>query len=633
MKRTICCLFLLSLATVVIGDEMPVFEEEIVVKGEAVQKTATVDTVTSEDIKNRGAKTVAEALEMVPGVYVRIGGKGEAYARIRGFRQREIAILIDGVPVSAPYSGQFDLSSLPVDAIERIEVIKGASSLLYGANAMGGVISIITKKSDGERRETFRAEYGTGDSIDAGTMVKGSLGATRYLLTLGYLKRHSFPLSDDFAETAEQVEGDRENSDRDGWNGQLSLGWDIGEEGRVAFNVTHADLERGLPHHEADSKNKYWRFTDWNRTTTDFIFDKTFGASTVKAKIYYDSFDNILDSYDDRTYTTQDGKKAFTSEYDDYAVGGDFFYRYKINEDHLLKLAVRPRRDVHREQGDRGEPWERYEADLVSLPIEGEWKPTEKVIITYGLSYDVMMFDEVEESDRSHDESSFNPQIAAFFTVNDHFQWRLSASRKTRFPNLRELFSSTSGNPDLETMKANIFEAGLSAFPRKDLAITFTAFYNDVKDLIDREGKNDPYFNVDEAEFKGFETSLTWEMTSKALINLAYTHLESKDKSSETPQYTQHRPKHKIDLTAGFNLPRDWSLHVNASYVSSQKTDLDFPLELDSYTLLDVRIAKKIKERWELYAFFHNILDELYYESAGYPMEGRVIYGGFRFYN
>ena len=220
-------------------EEMPVFLEEIVVRTEAVQKTATVNVVTAEDIKNQGAKTVAEALELVPGLLIRKGGKGEAYARIRGFRQREAAVLIDGIPVSAPYDGQLDLSTLPVEAVERIEIVKGPSSLLYGSNAMGGVINIITKKSDGTVHQFFRGEYGTDENLSLGLRLQGSFGKTRYVFIGQGMDRDSFRLSSDYEEQPNQAEGSRENSDRSEWNGRMGLGWDVGEKGRLSLNLSH----------------------------------------------------------------------------------------------------------------------------------------------------------------------------------------------------------------------------------------------------------------------------------------------------------------------------------------------------------------------------------------------------------
>lgn len=618
---------LLMTPVLLVGGELPVFLDEIVVEGEAVRETATVNVVTAEEMKKQGARTVAEALELVPGVNVRVGGRGEAYIRLRGFRQREVAVLINGVPVTAPYDGQMDLSSLPVDAVEKIEVVKGASSLLYGSNAMGGVVNIITKRSDGKTGGSVWGQGGTGESLDGGVWMKGSLGETRYLFTGGYQDRDAFPVSEDYSPHPNQGTGDRENSYRRAWNGQVSLGWDVGEESTLSLNLSHMDTEKGIPHHESDDRARYWQFPTWTHSVADVTMQIHLGSASLKAKVYYDDFENVLEGYDDRTYTTQDSKSAFTSSFDDYAYGGDLFFRYRNGDRHLWKSALRIRRDVHNEQDDIGEPWNRFEADIFTLPFEGEWYPAETFALTYGVSFDWMLFDEVE-GESSHDTSSVNPQVALLYSPREDTQFRLSAARKSRFPTLKELFSSRSGNPELETMKVNIYEAGLDYTARKDLLLSLVLFYNDVKDLIDRAGKNDPYENVDEARFKGFEAGMTWDVDPHAVIHLSYTRLDAKDVSSEEPRYVQYRPKHKVDLRTTLNLPWEIALALSGSHVSSQTTDDDEVLELDAYTLINLRVTKRFLHHWEIYLHGHNLFDELYYESVGYPMEGRMISGG-----
>jgi len=131
-------------------------EVVVTAEKEAVAKATTVNEITAEDIKARGCKTVADALELIPGVDVEMGGKGEMHVYIRGFKQENVKVLIDGVPAYETYFRTLDLSQFPVESIAKIKVIKGASSVLYGANTMGGVINIITKK--GSSRPTASAK-------------------------------------------------------------------------------------------------------------------------------------------------------------------------------------------------------------------------------------------------------------------------------------------------------------------------------------------------------------------------------------------------------------------------------------------------------------------------------------------
>lgn len=611
----------------------PTFVDEVVVQGEIVQETAAVNVVTAKEIKEKGIRTVAEALELVPGAFVRVGGKGEAYIRIRGFRQREVALLVDGIPVYSPYDGQLDLSSLPVEAIERIEVVKGASSVLYGSNAMGGVVNIITKKSDGSRDYMLGSEYGSGNDWQLKGTMQGAVKKMRYLVVGSYQARDEFLLSKDYETQPNQEGTKRENSDRQGWSGKVSLGWDLGSNGRAALNFSHVDQDRGLPHHESDAKAKFWRFSDWRHGILDFVFQNNIGALSLKSKLYYEYLENVLQGYDDRTYATQDGKDAFTDSLKDRAVGGDMFLRLSPGKAHLFKMAVRFKQDVHRQQSDVDEPWRRYKMNSLSLPVEGEWLPGKFFSLTYGASFDLMFFntDEGGAGD-SHSKNSFNPQVATLFSISDSLKFRISASRKTRFPTLRELFSTQSGNPELEPMKANILEGGFDYRARENLSLSAAVFYNDIKGLINRLDKYDPYINVDHAVFKGFEVEVDWRFRAGSGLSLAYTRLKAEDKTTATHMYIEHRPGHKVDFNVNIKLPWRSRLDMFGSYVSSQfYYDNDMEYTLDPYFLVDMKLTKEIGDHLLFFLRIHNLFDVNYYESEGYPRPGRMIYAGFRF--
>ncbi len=610
----------------------PSFVDEVVVHGEAVEKTATVHLVTAAELKEKEVKTIAQALGTVPGLHVRVGGKGEAYVRMRGFTQRSVALLVDGVPISSPYDGQLDLSSLSLDAVDRIEVVKGASSVLYGSNAMGGVINIITRKGDGNNHVSLRSEYGTGSSTNVSAMAQGAMGKLRLLFTGAYFNQERYPLADGYEAQLNQETGDRFNSDRQGWNGQLNLGWDMGPKTQATLSFRNNSVEKGLPHHESDKKAKFWRFTDWHEGSLDLLLKKSYTNASVKAKAYYQYFRNQLDGYDDISYSTQDGKYAFSSRYKDYAVGGDVFFRYFGSQNILLKSALRFRHDVHREQGDVGEDWGKYKLDLLSIPLEAEWKALKHVTVTCGTSVDLMMFDKISEDDKNTT-TAFNPMLALLVTPTEKLEFKVSAARKTRFPTMKELFSSTSGNPDLKPMKSNGFELGGEYRPSHRLSFSLVGFYNDVQDLINRDKKDDPYINIDEAVFKGFEAGIEWQVLESSHLSLAYTRLTAVDKTTKDQSYINYRPKHKIDSNLMVRLPAAFKLNINCTYVSSQiyYDDDDVEQNLDPYTLVDIKISKALGRRFELYLAARNIFDVDYYESEGYPREGRMIYAGFRF--
>jgi outer membrane receptor protein involved in Fe transport len=181
-------------------------------------------------------------------------------------------------------------------------------------------------------------------------------------------------------------------------------------------------------------------------------------------------------------------------------------------------------------------------------------------------------------------------------------------------------------------MKSNIYEGGIRYRPEESVALSFTAFYNDVKDLIDRDTNRDPYLNVDEAVFKGFEATLAWDIHPKAGLDLSYTRLEARDLTSEDRSYIQYRPGHKFDFRSVFLLPEGFKVNFSGSVVSSQVFyEEDGEHTLDGYGLFDMGITKTVRKHWELYFTAHNLFDALYYESSGYPMEGRMTRAGMRY--
>lgn len=608
----------------------PSFIEEIVVEGEVVSKTATVTTITSKEIKEKGVRNVAEALEMIPGSYVRVGGSGEAYIRIRGFRQREIALLVDGVPISSPYNGQLDLSSIPVNTIDRIEVVRGASSLMYGPNSMGGVINIITKRSDGSSGFSMNTEYGSGDTGKIAATLQGGFGSFRYMVAGSVYSQDEYPLSRNYEESENQESGTRANSDRNMWNSTVSLGWNMGKKSRATFHFSHLDQVRGLPHHESDSKAKFRRYTDWQQGIADFNFDTHFGKSMLKAKVYYEYLNNTLDNFDDITYTTQDNRKSTTDRMRNYGVGGDLFYRYQANEHLLFKSALRFRYDQNKSRSDLDDPWEDHGYNTFSIPVEIEWIGSDLITMTGGLSFDRMNFEKGQDLG-SRTTNSFNPQLALILSPLKNLSFKATASHKTRFPTIKELFSLDTGNTDLEPMQADIFELGADWRINPKWLVSLVGFYNNVDDLIGRAGNDEPYENIDRAVFKGFEAGLEWNNQSWGIFKLFYTYLEAIDKSPENSGYIEYRPRHKIDISAAFKLPARFFISTDISYVSSQiyYSD-DEEMQLEPFTLFDVSLIKKVGRFMEFFVTIQNLFDANYYESEGYPRSGRMIFCGFR---
>jgi len=185
-----------------LGDlgEIVFYGKDIVVYGKKTPMNAviTVSEMASKDIEERGAQTVGEALEFVPGVDVQVGGKGEGSLNIRGFEQRDFKVLIDGVPAYEGYFGTVDLFAIPVESIDKIVVIKGASSVLYGANTMGGVVNIITKKGTEKKKTNFSVSFGDYNTQSYICNHGAQYGKINYYLGYSWRSSDGLRLSSDF---------------------------------------------------------------------------------------------------------------------------------------------------------------------------------------------------------------------------------------------------------------------------------------------------------------------------------------------------------------------------------------------------------------------------------------------------
>src|SRR5512139_2607798 len=155
------------------------FGETVTVTGERirlVEEVATVDTVTAEDIERRGARTLEEAIALLPGVYVRYGADGVPRIDIRGLRTRNIVLLQNGVPLNSGYDGQFDPASIPAHNIAEIKVTRGSSSVLYGPGGNAGVIEIITKSAGESLNASAAGEYEFSEAYELRGSVSGRAG-------------------------------------------------------------------------------------------------------------------------------------------------------------------------------------------------------------------------------------------------------------------------------------------------------------------------------------------------------------------------------------------------------------------------------------------------------------------------
>ena len=633
---------------------------EVVITGEAetITQVTTVETVDREQLDLTNATDVSEAIESLPGISVSVGTKNEAYVNVRGFNQRYVPIFYDGIPLYLPNDGYVDTSELSTGNVSQVTVTKGAASVLYGANTMGGVINIVSMKPEKTIEGSYKVEIGNNGR--QGTLNLGSKldrfyfqGGITGLTSGGYEMSNDFtpvPTSDprDWYEDG----GERDNSDEESVTGSFKAGFTPVEGHEYALGIQHVTSERGLPPNVyEDESQRYWRFTEWEKTTYYFIGDsKLTDDLSAKTRLYHDTYYNVLDSYDDQTYSSQDKRYAFHSTYDDHTNGGSVVLRSTHIDKNTLSFSFHYKDDVHEEQDDRGEVWERYEAETFSLGLEDDIKINDHLAVVLGVSYDLQKekeaFDGTGQMPLRDDDDSWNGLVGVNYRFEDDTQVHASVARKSRFPTLSELYSGYLGrniaNPSLEKEQSTNYEVGVERPLPWDSFAGVSFFYSDFQDKIGEEtiivdGESYDYKkNMDKVQYRGFEVSLKTECLPRNTLGAHYTYLDADDKSENPEDHLTETPKHRVYVSDLFKV-NDWiSLFAKAAYNKGQWEQKSLPdrslewVELDGYWTVDVKAMAELSRHATVELGVRNLFDENYQTGYGFPREGREIFFGIR---
>ncbi len=576
-------------------------------RAEIPESPTTIAEVTAEQLEQRSVANIGQALELLPGVQFRVARaqSGEELT-IRGFEQEKLLILMDGIPVSFPYEGQINLADIPVQNIASIKLIKGIGSVLYGANGMGGVVNVITKR--GESKPSFSAQYEGSQYATTNVQVghgwkKGPLS---YYAAFSHREGNGYPLAARFSIPQDILnnmaaaptnpntikntpipadEHSRDNGDYQRnaftFTGTLALG----SRNTLGISFEHYFNDYGVPPTLIVRENRnrralffyprYWRFTDWNRTMINVIEESRVTENfTIKLRGFYDKYDNTLASYDNPSYTAQNLISPFSGNtlWDDYDAGFTAYAYYKGFSGNDLRIGLNFRRDVHRSStlSPPGGTTDNLSSDTMSVGIEDEIRIGRKFSITPGASFDYMnkrkRYQSGVDQDPGKDVPAFSPQIGARYDASAHVSLYGSIGRKLRFPTMRNLYSDgvvgPVGNPDLEEESAINLEAGTNITVNPKMQISGAYFYSHVKNMINFDNLIGRFEQYPKARITGLELSASGQITENTNAFLSYTYMHSSALESVTivnqyipnltyrPDELPYRPAHQISVEA-----------------------------------------------------------------------------------
>ncbi len=574
----------------------------------ALRETATVTTT-------------AQALNFSPSLHVTEGSKGEARLYLRGFSQREVVLLFDGHPIYEPFFGTIDLAQFPIESVAKIKVAKGPASSLYGPNALGGVVNLVTFGPPVSAQFFGTLAGGTGGYSRFSFRHGGKRGRFYYWAAVSRTGRSGYRLSSKFEPTALEDGGHRDNSGLSNLNLYGKLGWR--SSGRVdwALSAGATRATKGVPTATRGFRPRYWRFPLWERKFADLsaLFRLRRGLS-AQVKTYAEAFDNTLEAYSGPDFT----EHRWTSTYRNRVVGAQALLNWRPRRSLRLRASLSDKADVVRIQDDLGKPWNTYRATTLSSGIEVHWSPFARFETLAGASFDWL------QAEGSRHLTSLNPQVGLIYRLTPVVSVRWLSGHKSRFPTLKEWYGSVSGNARLRPERAWTNELALRATPFSDLQLDLAFFRSQVRDLIQQHGRGQPFENLAQARLQGVEISASLRTAHRSDISLGFSLLDARDPA--TGAALDYRPRYKASLVTHLALPRESSLTVAARAVGSRPYHVyDHTGRLPGYGVLDATLYLPATRGLRPFATVSNLLDTNYEDEFGYPMPGREIQAGVTF--
>ncbi|MBI5475079.1 MAG: TonB-dependent receptor [Ignavibacteriae bacterium] len=592
--------------------------------------------VSSTAFRRMDADNAAEALRMSTGVFVKTNSRNEALVSIRGFDQRQIAVFFDGAPIYVPYDGLVDLGELSVAPIGKVIVTKGFSSMLYGANAMGGTINLVTAETRSGISGTLRLQGGPARSIE---LTHGGADGNIYWFASGnYARSEGITLPRSTPAMRNEDGGTRNNSQFGGFSAFGKVGVEFGDL-HAAVSLFHTESDKGIPPQVSTTRPRYWRFTEWKKSIANLAHQWTpTNFLVLKGNVFYEKYRNVLDSYDDATYTTQRSKSAFHSTFDDHSLGASLSATVATPLFEPTRLAFLYKHDVHTEQDNAGNPFKRFNASTLTIGVEQELEIAGDLVALVGVHHDRLIPLFANSAALRPSEGSWNAQAGMAWRVTEALRMHAQIARKNRFPTLKELYSEALGknvaNPQLASERSVNTELGITLRLDSAASVCTSVFNNNVADLVQivqLGGGKQQFQNIGTARMTGVEFEVQHE-TPVGLGTLSYTFLDAKNTTfAAASNKLEYKPEHvlHLGLTDSYETGLSWS--VEASYVANQHAvdpDSRKWTRLREYLLLGARASQTLLGNAKGFVRINNITDTYYETEYGFPQAGRNIVFG-----
>jgi outer membrane receptor for ferrienterochelin and colicin len=613
-----------------------------------VMAPASIGLVSEKQLTEKNISTFDQAFQDIPGVQItRSSGANVQAFSIRGASEvagggigNRVLLLIDGRPALSPESGGALWNLVPMNSIERIEVVKGAYSSLFGSNAMGGVVNVITKTPTTEPWMKFHVNYGIYNKAPSYTgysefndFGRADMSYGRTMGKISFLTDFGYKSND----------GHKENASFQQYNAYGKVKYNFSNNRNILLSANYNSIRNDSP---ATWISRKLAYTVGEHKKDDIQYRKEYNTdlhyyALTKSNLKYSSrffyylndSDYIFNGDPDNDSTNVNMFKQSVDEESIYArrLGNVTQVDFTLGSKHYMIAGA----DVKFDKVI-GLPdtilYGTHSAFSFGTYVQDEISFSDKFIATIGMRYDLY---DIKKEFR---QPNFSPKIAMVYKVHDNFSIRSLFAQAFRDPSISERyikFAQGSGlrfipNPDLEAEKLLLSaELGTQFRILDKISVDIAGFYNNYNNLISFQqapnaGGAWEVINLKKAVLQGAEISVKYKYKDLLDLYAGYTYLDAKDISEERfNDELAYKIKHSFSFSTNLKY-KNFTLNFNGRYNDKVKEVFLYPgSEPTAYSLLNTKLSYTFKDYYSIYFALDNINDTQYEELERYRMPGR----------
>jgi len=575
------------------------------------QVASSVTVVDAAQIESQQRKSLPDVLKDVPGLnIVRTGGEGgQTSVFTRGTNSNHTKILVDGIDVSDPSTPNdtFDLGKLSAADIAKVEVLRGPGSGLYGSDAIGGVISVITKSGDGPLSVIGHAEGGSFDTFNQDATISGSQDRFHYRLTVAHQHAGDTPVTP----AAILLPGEKANGDYyDSISASAKLGFDVSDNFDLGLVARSND---GLEKITGDGFSLK-TFTGFPSPTQSRITLQGNDARAT-AHLVLGAFDQTLGFAFSSAVTSDNDPNNGKSRNSGSRTKLDWQANWSVMDGQTVVLGAETARDA------------------IHLPLSAGITINAGYAELQSVLGDFSNAVSARYDDNSPFGNKFTYRIAPTYRIGETGT-RLKASFGTGFkaPSLEDLFGPFGHNPNLKPETSIGYDVGLEQNVLPDLTGGVTWYHNDIRNLIE-SGPPPTYapINIDKARTQGVEAYLAWMPLDVLKLRADYTYTEARDVTLN--KRLLRRPANKLSGDALWQALPQLSLDATLLYVSGAVDvgrESFLPVKDQNYVTADLSVNYALSDMFTLYGRADNLFNEVYQNPNGFLQPGQGFYAGIK---